>query len=100
MIPPPNFFLYSSYLSLKLALMASRILLNSNLSSFFTVVKHKTDAVFLWTIAPNRSHIIGSHIELCLVHLNKVRVVEETIFHCNLFFSIMRLSFSLFFVSF
>jgi len=31
-------------------LIASKILLNSSLSSFLTVVRHSTDAVFLWTI--------------------------------------------------
>ena len=30
-------------------LVASKTLLNSNLSSFLTVVKHKTNAAFLWT---------------------------------------------------
>jgi len=33
-----------------ITLTASKTLLNSNLSSFFTDVRHKTDAVFLWTI--------------------------------------------------
>lgn len=40
-----------------LTLMASKILENSNLSSFLTEVRHKTDAVFLWTICKKGAYI-------------------------------------------
>ena len=45
-----------SILNVLVTLIASRILLNSILSSFLTVVKHKTDAVFLWTIYWKRNN--------------------------------------------
>lgn len=47
-------------------LIASKILLKSILSSFLTVVKHKTDAVFLWTIR-HQDHIMSNNYRLCFI---------------------------------